>query len=103
MDYFVKGTLVVISTALIFIATQAYQINEIMKQIPPTAGEFIAASAITNPAEKEAALKALRIRMPVVRVHSGTIEVSGGNLDVSGSSVSVAGTVSIAGPVYTFK
>jgi hypothetical protein len=34
VDYFAKGALVVISAALIFIGTQAYQINASLKKIP---------------------------------------------------------------------
>lgn len=109
MDNFAKGAFVIISSSLIFIAAQAYQINESLKHQSPTVGEFVAAGAITEPAAKEEALKLLKMRMPVVRVHSGTVEVSGGSLDVSGShvdvrgSVDVSGDVSIRGPVYTYR
>jgi hypothetical protein len=94
MDYFVKGALVVISTALIFISAQAYQINESLKNHPPTVGEFLAVRDITDQATKTQASDKLINRIPLVRVHSGNIHVTGGSLDVSGSDVRVHGTVS---------
>jgi hypothetical protein len=103
MDYFVKGALVVISSVLIFIAVQAYQINEAFKMQPPTIGEYQDASAITDPAAKKVALEELQKRTPLVRIRGGSVEVSGGSLDVSGSSVDVTGSVSISGPVYTYE
>lgn len=77
MENFTRAILVIIAATLIFIATQAYQINESLKVQSPTVAEFKALGKIKDRAQQKEAREELYGRTPIVRVQGGFINVSG--------------------------